>query len=76
MSPKDFWELTPYLTKKAIPALRDKTNVTAWLNAYMQRVKKMPKLEDVTSKRASEPVDVEAKLKSLFKAHNLKATNG
>jgi len=35
----------------------------------LSRQKKLPKLEELLSKQPTGPVDVEAKMKGLFKAH-------
>lgn len=71
MSPSEFWRITPYLTAKAAPALRDKAHITAWLGAALDRQKKLPSLSSLLAKKAQvEPSALEAKMKNLLTAHN------
>ena len=51
ISPVDFWRLTPYLTRKATPALQDGRTTAAWMTAQLTRAKKIPKLAELTTKK-------------------------
>ena len=68
ISPTEFWSLTPYLTKLALPALRDLHNGSAWMVAALSRTRKLPTMEEMLTRKPV--VDVEDKLKGLFAAHN------
>jgi hypothetical protein len=66
ISPVEFWELTPYLTHKAITALTDGRNTQAWTIAALTRAKKMPKLADMTSKPTGARENMENELKKAL----------
>lgn len=71
ISPVEFWDLTPYLTRQAIPALVDKATTECWMTAALSRAKKVPKLNEMLSRSEKpKPVDLEEKMKGLFKIHN------
>lgn len=53
ISPVEFWGLTPYLTRKAIPALQDGRTTAAWMTAQLTRAKKIPKLAELTTKKTA-----------------------
>lgn len=66
--PVEFWELTPYLTRKAITALTDGRNTQAWTIAALTRAKKMPKLSEMTSKPNVARENMEFELKKALGA--------
>ncbi len=66
VSPVDFWELTPYLTRKAVTALTDGRNTQAWMIAALTRAKKMPKLTEMISKPNVTRENMEADLKKAL----------
>jgi len=67
LSPVEFWQLTPYLTRLAVTALDDKAVTDAWLVAAMSRQKKLQRLEELTSKpRKAPPKDLQAKMRLLL----------
>ncbi len=66
ISPVEFWELTPYLTRKAIAALTDGRNTQAWMIAALTRAKKMPKLNEMISKPKAGNPNMEADLKKAL----------
>ena len=45
LRPHEFWELTPYLTRQAVSALRDGKTSELWMAAMLARQKKLPKLD-------------------------------
>jgi hypothetical protein len=74
MSPVEFWELTPYLTKKAVPALSDGRNTLAWTTAALHRAKKIPRLHEMMAvKEERSKGEMESELK---KALGLGRKNG
>jgi hypothetical protein len=76
IDPVAFWSMTPYLTHKATQALADRMNTAAWVAAALTRAKKMPKLEELlTKKKQTAPADLESKFRAMFAAHNAKAVN-
>ena len=50
--------------------LQDGQISLAWNIAVFQRQKKLKKVDTYFSKEKTKPIDVEAKMKSMFKAHN------
>lgn len=76
ISPTEFWQMTPYLTKQALPALAERHNTTIWTQAALIRAKKLPELEKFAGrpKEQTTPADLEAKMKALFK--NEKVVHG
>ena len=59
--------MTPYLTRKAIVSLVDGQNTQAWMNATLARAKKIPKLEELLSKKSIPKTELEDKMKNAFK---------
>jgi len=57
--------MTPYLTRLAVTALSEERNVTAWVTAVLVRTPKMPKLEEITSRKETRD-DVGIRLKSAL----------
>jgi len=45
IGPVEFWEMTPYLTNKAVISKRDGKMRELWTLAALQRQKKLPKIE-------------------------------
>jgi hypothetical protein len=72
ISPKDFWDLTPYLTRLAMGALHDGSTGRMWILAALTRAKKLPRMEDMMSRKDNriQPSHVAQKSKDLFLAHN------
>ena len=67
MNPAEFWNLTPYLTGKAVVAMNDETTTRIWTLAAMTRAKKLPKLDKLLNKAKQEQKpDVSARLKSAL----------
>ena len=66
VSPVEFWTLTPYLTRQATAALRDKTVTQMWMTAALTRAKKLPELAKLLNKRQEDKKDVAAKLKAAL----------
>jgi hypothetical protein len=72
ISPKDFWDLTPYLTRLAMGALHDGNTGRMWIQAALTRAKKLPKMEDLMGRKQNRnhPSQIAQKSKDLFLAHN------
>ena len=66
MSPTEFWELTPYLTTKAMPGLIDRTTKAAWMMARMYRTKKLADLKTYLSKTPRDSQNRMLELKSAL----------
>lgn len=47
ISPVEFWQLTPYLTRVAVGGFHDGRAWSVWMTAALGRVKRMPKLADL-----------------------------
>lgn len=66
LSPSEFWNLTPYLTRHAIVALADYQATGAWLTANFTRAKKMPELKQILSKQTPDKAEVSKSLKAAM----------
>jgi len=53
LSPLDFWSLTPYLTRLAIMAGRDRQMTDAWIQAKLTRAKKLPELSELLEEQTA-----------------------
>lgn len=65
ISPVEFWNMTPYLTGKAIKTILDETVTRNWTLAAMMRMKKLPKLDKLLNRGTRKP-DLSARLKSAL----------
>ena len=65
ISPLEFWELTPYLTRLAIEALTDARYTQAWIQANLIRAKAMPKLEELLDRKFAK-TDMELRMKDAL----------
>lgn len=65
VSPVDFWQLTPYLTKYAIRATHEEQITRTWILASLMRAKKLPKLEKLL-KQEKPKSDMENRLKTAL----------
>jgi len=74
MRPQEFWELTPYLARHAVAALRDGKMSELWWMAALARQKKLPKLDTLlidkpkASIKSSEE-SLKAALKQMGRKH-------
>lgn len=79
ITPVEFWDMTPYLTKQAIRAANEEQITQQWILASLTRMKKLPKLETLLSEgKPHRKVDLSMKFHRIFVAHNaaLKAKEG
>jgi hypothetical protein len=51
LRPGEFWELTPYIARLSVAALRDGKTSELWMAAALARQKKLPKLETLLTEK-------------------------
>lgn len=69
ISPVEFWNMTPYLTREAVRAIHDADIEKAWTQAALIRTKKLPKLNEMKIKEKNRE-SMEMRLKDAFRGHN------
>ena len=68
LSPVEFWQMTPYLTRIAMSALYDGRATQAWQVANLTRARKLPRLRELMQKKnTTVRPGMEAELKAYFK---------
>lgn len=58
VSPLEFWNMTPYLSRIAIGALHDDHITQLWMSASLTRSKKLPALDKLLHRRNSDKKDM------------------
>ena len=53
LRPDEFWDMTPYLTRQAVVALRDGKTRELWTAAALARQKKLPPLKSLMIDRST-----------------------
>ncbi len=69
LRPNEFWDMTPYLTRQAVVALRDGKTRELWTAAALARQKKLPALESLMMDKgpAKDHKQMESELKKALK---------
>jgi len=69
ISPQEFWNLTPYLTRLAIDAKVETQMTYLWVQAGLIRAKKMPDLKRFLARKETTG-DLATRMKQAFLEHN------
>ena len=72
VSPVEFWDMTPYLTRTAIQSMSDERITQTWMLAGMMRAKKLPELSKLLSKKTDKK-DISQGLKMALMSLNTKS---
>lgn len=76
ISPIEFWELTPYLTKISIEGKIEAKLAEIWAQAALIRSKNLPNLKSFLADKKVDSKNFETRMKQAFMEHNLRYQRG